>query len=79
MPASTPAPYFRNCIAAALLCLAGWAFSTPPAWAQQKQPFGREKVETRQFRNKDVERAANRGKGGHNHAHGTKGHKGHKH
>lgn len=57
------------------------ALAATPALAQKAQPFGQEKVETRQFRNKDVEKALNdRQRGGaHNHAHGKKSHHGHKH
>ena len=56
------------------------------AIAQSSQPFGREKVETREFRNKDVEKALNaqRNKGhnhnhGHNHGHGEKAQRGRGH
>ena len=58
--------------------LAG-AFMLTPALAQKAQPFGQERVETREFRNKDVERVMNSQKSSHNHSHGKKGHKGHNH
>lgn len=47
--------------------------------AQKAEPFGREKVETREFRNKDVERSMNSRKPSHGHSHGKKSHKGHSH
>lgn len=53
------------------------------AAAQRQPPFGQEKVETREFRNKEVEKALSRYGSAHNHdhnhGHGAKGHKGHKH
>ena len=54
------------------------------AVAQTSQPFGKEKVETREFRNKDVEKALNARRNAghahnHNHGHGEKAHRGRGH
>lgn len=63
---------------AAVLALMAAGFSTP-ASSQKAERFGQEKVETREFRNKEVERAMSSQKPGHGHNHGKKGHKGHSH
>ena len=60
------------CIAAAL------ALPSPLLAQKATEPFGQEKVETREFRNKEAEKAMNtKAKSGHNH--GKKSHKGHAH
>ncbi len=60
----------------------GWLAMPITQASAQTMPVGREKVETREFRNKDVERAFNtpvKADRGRAHRHGKKGHKGHKH
>ncbi len=63
--------------------VAGILFMGPgmltPALAQKAQPFGNERVQTREFRNQDVKRTVNSQKSSHSHSHGKKGHKGHNH
>jgi hypothetical protein len=63
--------------------VAGTLFAAPlmltPALAQKAQVFGNERVQTREFRNKDVKRTVNSQKSSHSHSHSKKGHKGHNH
>ncbi len=79
----------RNRILAALflgfVACSGFEFVTIAKASTHTIPFGQEKVQTREFRNKDVERAFNtpvkatRGPGAAHGKKGRKGHKGHKH
>jgi len=58
---------------AAVVGVMAAGFSTS-AFSQKAERFGQEKVETREFRNKEVERAMSSQKPAHGHNHGKKGH-----